>query len=1307
MAIQGDSLVMVAVGVHDEVPRNALQPKLPNGIHLRWAAPRDKGLPWYGYYLFRRPHEFRGQRCVAGDLEKLAVGPLGHREVNVELGAISSDTDLVVCDDFPGNGAELELDLRGRAWLRCDLALGEPAFRVDAAIGFREDATPRRICIGLDALDLPALKNPFTIDGVRFQLAGGQRPRPVRRPIVLGDRAALGLSLTDRLDITLPVAVATVEVDASVIEGAARLELLDQAGRVVASAAIPRGKPARLPKPVRLSFAGKVERCRLTVTAPAILVLHQLCYLAPQPPAAITLTALDGETVVASRALHGRAGEVIAATLVADRITAVTITGGPGALVSLCVRPISMGLGADWAAVPQCPEPITLPIVHPDYPAVRGPEDLVASRQRALDRVVYGPPAAWAAEFPSLHDQLRALVVHGPPGPPANEMADPSRAQQNVAGTPTVPAPGVPDPHVMSLHPLDLVLTGALHPPIAQMVGLYWADQTAQPAAVYDYLIVADIGNQGRGDPKLLLEAVRKSWKQADGWICFARQAQSGPPVPAPSELRGYSLPGASFRAPGPAGAPVDDCAGNVGLTWHLDRDERGFLQPGAAIFHHVWRDAQGNLAAPTPSAEANDLATSSGPLLMTRPTGISTQAPSYPGDWPQFSMQFLDFALAEGWYGYQLTAIDLFGRFSSKSAFAQWRQWAPPPAPRPWYYIDPPADRQVHPSSIRVRDVGSPPQPAAVEAWALDPKDPMLIRDAAYAAWLATLPPANRDSLIGLRVRWRWTVAQQRQAPDTAEFRVYWQPSTNPPAQWQDIARWPLRCAVCTYAQHVTVAADGSRTYEVFLPVVGIADPFAAGVPLVPTRQDPVAYGQVTVSAVDDDADIADRWPGAGPWAGRTGNESGAASPARVFRVHRTPPDAPRAIVDGPRAYATPADWNGHSYYSFRWPPEIGVQTHIHRAMDEAVFAADWAKRPRSPLDQNDPSRFPDPAAEPTWTVAKRAAVIATLSAFDTLATQGGTRDAAFKAYRALGDDELRVLANLPGVEKAFTQLTVKALDPADPATADQRGPDDPAGYVARPGVRRFLDQLDGRSTNRYLYRASYVDPAQNRSKLGPVGTPVRLPDTVPPRAPAVPSATAGNCRITLAWPSNREVDLLEYRVFRADTADAARDLRSMTQVAVIAADPDPALRPAAVTWIDEPMRGLVDRWYRIVAVDRADPIDPRRLGGNVSEPCSPVKARAFDTAPPTPPAPAVSWAAAAGTQVATATWTSPDESRLQGRELPSGTWTDIGGWRAAGTHVVGWTASDPTFGYELRVWARKYTGAIAVGAATHLDPV
>src|SRR6266699_5188609 len=162
------------------------------------------------------------------------------------------------------------------------------------------------------------------------------------------------------------------------------------------------------PKRVRLKFERPFSSCRLVVNG--ALVLHRFCF--PRKGSAeIGVWALDGDVVVAHHSVVGEVGEVVTVTLISDRISRVRLTGGPAAVVEFCVRPVSLGSFNDWQPVPDCPQPLPLPIIHPDYPAQNGPEDLNASRQQARSRIIYGPSAPWAAEFEQLYRQLRALVV--------------------------------------------------------------------------------------------------------------------------------------------------------------------------------------------------------------------------------------------------------------------------------------------------------------------------------------------------------------------------------------------------------------------------------------------------------------------------------------------------------------------------------------------------------------------------------------------------------------------------------------------------------------------------------------------------------------------------------------------------------------------------------------------------------------------------------------------------------------------------------------------------------------------------------
>jgi hypothetical protein len=484
------------------------------------------------------------------------------------------------------------------------------------------------------------------------------------------------------------------------------VEALDKTGRVIGTVA-PRLDP-RQARTVELRTDTDFRLLR--VRSPEGLVLiHRLCWVAPAARRVdIPITAYDGEMLVGTATVSGQPGQVMAAT---DRITAVEIGGGPAVLVDLCAQIVPDVAMKDWQPVPNCPQPLLLPLTHPDYPLQASAPNVSAAEAVALGRVIYGPPDPWAGtSFASLHARLVALVEGGPPGPPSRAMAALERTQQHVAGIPDPPTPGIDVPHIPSLHPLDLVLLGALHPAMAQMVGLYWADRTTNAQASYDYLLVADHQNVANGKATMLMEHIsRYGWADVDAWIVFDKRMAPASPLVPPAGVRAFALPGGTYRVRGGPNANVRDVEGNIGLTWPTPRDPQGYLRPGHPLFYHVWRDDQGNGTNPQPSQQAETLVTRLGPLLVSRPAGVPEELPASPGDWPPFSLSALDFGLGEGWYGYQINGIDIFGRCSARSAFAEWRQWVPVPDPKPWYYIDPPADRTVHPSSVRVLDQTPP----------------------------------------------------------------------------------------------------------------------------------------------------------------------------------------------------------------------------------------------------------------------------------------------------------------------------------------------------------------------------------------------------------------------------------------------------------------------------------------------------------------------------------------------------------------------------------------------------------------------
>ena len=446
------------------------------------------------------------------------------------------------------------------------------------------------------------------------------------------------------------------------------------------------------------------------------------------------------------------------------------------------------------------------------------------------------------------------------------------------------------------------------------------------------------------------------------------------------------------------------------------------------------------------------------------------------------------------------------------------------------------------------------------------------------------------------------------------------------------DAPPWDARVLVVPFDENVTVDPGGTvRRYEAFLPAPGSPD--RAGLALATSLAEPMAYALVGVTAADDRTHTPDHRGD----PDRFGNESGVGGPATVFRVRAS--SRPRQRCRPTTSAASPVR---PTTTRGRTSPTAGSRPTSSARTCSGPWTTPSSRPtsrcvPRPALSPADASAFPPEAVDPRWDGAKRAQVAAELNELNGL--DPGDRAAAAAAYRALSNDALRVLAGLPGTEAAFTQITVQPLDPAepDPSAPDglrwrRVGPDVPPGVLG-PGELAYVDTLDGRATNRWFYRSGHVDGVQNVGPLGLATPPVWLPDVVPPRTPTVTRLTAGDRRITIEWASNREPDLAEYRVYRADHEGAGRDVRLMDLVHVEIAAGVPDDRPATVTWTDEPVPGLVNLRYRVVAVD---------VAGNISAPSPLRTARAVDDTPPVVPAATGAWVPASGSVRAQIEWDS-----------------------------------------------------------------
>ena len=1163
------------------------------------------------------------------------------------------------------------------------------------------------------------------------------------------------------------------------------------------------------------------------------------------PNKKIQITAFWENTVVAEASIQQGSLQIVDINLEFDAISAIEISSGPGVLIDICWERIDLR-GEElegWQALPDFPYPLCLPVTHPDYPCggtkSTGPGSLdslslatatPSDQQTALNRILYGSPTDWDGQaFQDLKEQLSQLVDGGPGSQPMAERI--WNQGEDVIGEADPPDSDTMSPKMPNQRPLDLVLLASLHPAVAQMLGLYWVDQTAEPGVAYDYMLLADhsghltwlrdlINSNSNTQSSLDLDKLKsddfdftqstspsselgatqsdildidairtairsdqpnlerflpssktletfrnatlsaeldsgsspttasiadsfkpptKSPVDIDIYIHYNVSRELAPPLPEPDNVRVYALPGGTIPQPG---GGILDATNNTGITWNLGLNQKGELDLDKSVMYHLWR---ADLGIKTPASMSQTsvpitvaLEPRTLPPHQRRPKpivvpgkeepGFASQPagednkPKPPSNWPSFPLHAIDQGLAEGWYSYQVSGIDIFGRHSSNSEPATWHQWTPAPQPKPWYYQDSTINGVVHDSAVHLLDKIPPPPPTAIEAYALDPADPHVLKDAAYHAWRETLSSTERETLIGMRVRWQWRMSHFLQAPDTREFRIYYQAdrlnaqvgqivsvtatgdeqsivNTNltntlaanaytgaylvvepdsfsileseagsplvlqvknigpsdkirpqsknpctvsiPPdhdefVDYTESSAWQQRYYVVSYDQHFremipaqrdsdnyelvgnfataseavvslenndpnlndpnladvkanfnvlylendtarpsklyqilavndeekTLTLDGApdlgdepsawiigipeplRQYEVFLPAS--EDTYRESLPLAVSLANPVVYAQIGISVADDKTHTLDdeQWL-SGQWGGpeRYGNEGAVGQPATIFRVLRDKPDRPVPPPDSDRVFATPADYHSHSFYTYRWSPSDYLKTHILRALDDSLFQVDWSLRSRPP--EIDMDFFPDQAMDIRWDALKREQVTVELDQLNQL--NSDDKAAAMAVYRSLSNDALRVLAGLPGNERAFTQITILPLDPEDATNDNRVGPDNPAGFEVDEDLRAYIDQLDGRSTNRYFYRAAYVDGANNRSDLSLSSPPVWMSDVVPPAKPQLLKVLGGEHRITLRWRAHSESGMRRYQIYRSEIKEHGRDIRLM----------------------------------------------------------------------------------------------------------------------------------------------------------------
>ncbi len=761
MSFQTDDLSLLVLGIAGDHPSDAGQPALPDGIHCRWLFAPERGFPWFGFYLFRRESQPRQPRCLSLDLRPLRPGTSQSLSLETPLGRLSSAKPLVFTEEFPPTDT-VEVDLKS-ALLRFDLPAGVQARRIDLRIGLRSAGPATvRTCVDFRTFPAGSGPSPRTEKGAVFTT----EPPPVspqvgQTTIAQWSATLVGLVTTRHLTIDIPCPATSVDLLVT-----SRMDLTIE---ILAADGKSLG--------VKSFAAGTLQLGSVTLTGPAIArvvltgpspdsaLLHQICWECPTSGggkgAPIEVAALAGTAAVAQTVVQGDAGQVVAATLEGQGITAVQINLGNAALVDLCVWPSEQGVTFGWSEVPGLTYPLCLPVAHPDYPCPGRPADLSAAKALALSRVTYPAPVGWDQGFPELHGELQALVQGGPA---AGAMA--GRTHPALPGQPLSPATQANVPSLPDLHPLELVLLASLQPAVAQMLGLYFVDTTAAPGVAYDYLLLADpTGVLGGNAASALAWLAAPDPAQVDAVLVTGHSVQTRAPIAPPAAGKAYALPGPAVRQ---MDGTLPEVAGEVGLWWPLPPDS-DVESPDQIVFYYPRRASLGADPHPnppvTPPADAayQPLADPS-PVLVSEPDPPDPPVPPNPrsSDWPPPStpLYLVDSNLPEGWYSYRFIGQDLFGRHSPLGPPAEWIEWIP-------------AEHPSHPFAVALLDKTPPPVPLGVEAWALDPLDRWLIVDTPYETWRATV---SKD-LVGLRVRWRWTYLQQLQAPDTREFRIYYQP--------------------------------------------------------------------------------------------------------------------------------------------------------------------------------------------------------------------------------------------------------------------------------------------------------------------------------------------------------------------------------------------------------------------------------------------------------------------------------------------------------------------------------------------------
>lgn len=508
--------------------------------------------------------------------------------------------------------------------------------------------------------------------------------------------------------------------------------------------------------------------------------------------------------------------------------------GGAAGVITGATGPIAWALmgGGGWSVVGA--GPLALPVTHPDYPPTLGKAQVgwQADGAAAKARIAYGSPDVHlqtnpgesAPPFAALHAALVALVEGGPAAAPMAERLMPAELAADGADADNpMGLPAQPWLHWLAL--------AALHPEVAQLLGIAAVDISAQSNIAYDYLVIADhdgsVASAGGALPWLQTSPLPKA-HGPEVTLVEGVAAKPCPALAAPPGVAAYALPGGRMPSPTQPGVMLD-ATRQIGLRWQVQTPTPapggGQLWPGPLLLYGVWRAELGPLAKVPSSAPAESqwlplqgggvgqagalptptLAANEGPYTAQKKAGKagkgSKGGKSVAPGWPAMRLQLVDVVADDGWYAYAVAARDVFGRYSPRGAPIPWRTFQQPPgADARWYdALATGGDGVLNTYAVAARDMTPPPPPAglrvalqdaddaySVAAWAraiaagkgevggqaIDAATAAQIKGGPFWAWRASLAETAQAD-VSAQVSWRWGYSQVQQGPLVSRFDV------------------------------------------------------------------------------------------------------------------------------------------------------------------------------------------------------------------------------------------------------------------------------------------------------------------------------------------------------------------------------------------------------------------------------------------------------------------------------------------------------------------------------------------------------